>query len=167
MGSVDGEKSACRKTLVMNFDGLCEPKNPGGVATYGVTIRGMDGEKIFEEGGLAFAEPFSDEASNNVAEYSALIRGLKWLLDHGLNESPLVIRGDSKLVINQLNGTFKVKAKRLVELYGEAADLLSRFKNMQIEWIERSMNTDADLLSRIAYSRFIKSAKASRTATKN
>ncbi len=78
-----------------------------------------------------------------------------------------MIRGDSKLVINQLNGTFKVKAIRLVELYREAADLLSRFKNMQIEWIERSMNAEADLLSRIAYSKFIKSAKASRTATKN
>ena len=143
----------------MNFDGLCEPKNPGGVATYGVVIRGERGEKIFEEGGLAFADPYSDQASNNVAEYSALIRGLRWMLENRMNKSRITIRGDSKLVVNQLNGTFKVKAPRLLELYKEAKELLSCFSDSRIEWIDRSFNTEADLLSRIAYSKYIKSKR--------
>lgn len=141
--------------LVVNFDGLCEPKNPGGIATYGVVIR-QHGKKVFEDQGLADSEPWSEEASNNVAEYSGLIRGLEWLKGNGHLDSSIVIRGDSRLVINQLNGTFKIKAVRLVELYRKAKDLISEFKKLKIEWVDRSLNAEADLLSRIAYARYTK-----------
>lgn len=140
---------------MLNFDGLCEPRNPGGVATYGVIVR-QDGKKVYEDHGLADADPWSNEASNNVAEYSGLIRGLEWLKKSDHLDSPIVIRGDSRLVINQLNGSFKIKAPRLVELYHKAKELVSEFKFMRIEWVDRSLNSEADILSRMAYSRYTK-----------
>ena len=122
---------------------------------------------IFEDSGLGFAKPWTAEASNNVAEYSAIIHGLEWLDRNGLNSSCIVIRGDSKLVINQLNGLFKVKATRIVELYQRAAKLLSNFGDVHIEWVDRSKNKEADLLSRIAYSRYIKTHKMKRNFPEN
>jgi ribonuclease HI len=143
------------ETIYLNFDGLCEPRNPGGIATYGVIIR-KGKVHLLEDNGLAISEPWSHEASNNVAEYSALIRGLEWLKNHKMLDSKVVVRGDSSLVINQLRGTFKVKAIRIVELFKRAKELLNEFKDLRIEWVDRSQNKEADLLSRIAYARFKK-----------
>ena len=141
------------ETYFANFDGLCEPRNPGGVATYGLVIR--KGNKIvFEDSGLAFAKPCTIEASNNVAEYSAAIKALEWLSNNGLQRSPIFLRGDSRLIINQLKGEFKVKATRLRALHGRAISLLREFSNLKLEWVDRSKNAEADLLSRRAYYRF-------------
>jgi ribonuclease HI len=143
---------------IVYFDGLCEPKNPGGVATYGLVVK-RDGETIHQDGGVAYAKPWTNEASNNVAEYSAVIRGLEWLKKNNLEEAPIILRGDSRLIINQLNKTFKVKAKRILELHAKASQLLSEFKQLRLEWVDRSKNKEADTLSRVAYHRFRKSAK--------
>jgi ribonuclease HI len=138
------------------FDGLCEPKNPGGVATYGLVVK-RNGETIHQDAGLAYAKPWTNEASNNVAEYSAIIHGLEWLKKNNLQKAPIIMRGDSRLIINQLNKTFKVKAKRIQELHAKASKLLSEFKNLRLEWVDRSQNKEADLLSRVAYRRYKKS----------
>ena len=143
------------RSYVMNFDGLCEPKNPGGVATYGVIIR-KDGKTIHEESGIAEAKPWTHEASNNVAEYSGIVKGLRWCVEHGLNQFPVIVRGDSKLVISQLNGTFKVKAPRIIGLYKKAVDLSTQFVDIRFEWVDRTLNSETDLLSRIAYSKYIR-----------
>lgn len=135
------------------FDGLCEPINPGGVATYGVVIR-RGNETVFEDSGLAFARPWTKEASNNVAEYSAAIRALEWLSKNGLRQSPIVLRGDSRLIVNQLKGEFKVKAARIKDLHRRAANLLREFQNIRLEWVDRSKNAEADRLSRLAYRKF-------------
>jgi len=140
---------------IVYFDGLCEPKNPGGVATYGVVVK-KEGKTIFEGSGLAFAKPWTDEASNNVAEYSALIRALEWLRKHEMQASPIIVRGDSRLIINQMSGLFKVKAKRILELHQRASKLLSEFKDLHLEWVDRSRNSEADRLSRFAYYKFKK-----------
>jgi ribonuclease HI len=153
LDAIGFRKTEPSEKIFLNFDGLCEPKNPGGVATYGVVVR--EGNKIiFEEHGLARAKPWSEEASNNVAEYSALLRGLEWLLQSGLVSRAIVVRGDSRIVINQLNGTFKIKAPRLLELYHDAKALLSNFRDLKVEWVDRSENSEADLQSRIAYRNF-------------
>lgn len=144
--------------IIVHFDGLCEPKNPGGVATYGVVIS-RNSKKIHEEYGLAFVEPWTKEASNNVAEYSGFIRALEWLETHGYQDCSITVRGDSKLIINQLNGLFKVKAVRIVELYHRAMELISHFKNIKLEWVDRSLNKEADLMSRIAYSKYSRSKR--------
>ena len=144
------------QTLYVYFDGLCEPKNPGGVATYGLIIQKND-EVIFEDCGLAEAEPWSDDASNNVAEYSGVIRALEWLDKNKAHDSHIVLRGDSKLILSQLKGEYKVKSLRLVELHHKAKKLLSKFSNLHIEWVERALNQEADRLSRIAYKKYIRS----------
>ena len=144
------------QTLYVYFDGLCEPKNPGGVATYGLIIQKND-EVIFEDCGLAEAEPWSDDASNNVAEYSGVIRALEWLDKNKAYDSHIVLRGDSKLILSQLKGEYKVKSLRLVELHHKAKKLLSKFSNLHIEWVERALNQEADRLSRIAYKKYIRS----------
>ncbi|MDA4112270.1 MAG: ribonuclease HI [Thaumarchaeota archaeon] len=151
-----GSESVDKKQYIVYFDGLCEPRNPGGVATYGVVVKER-GKTVFQEAGLALAKPWTSEASNNVAEYSALIQGLQWLKNNNLQNSSTLIRGDSRLIINQMRGLFKVKAKRLVELHLTAVRLQSEFKDIHFEWIDRSLNKEADLLSRVAYSRYMKS----------
>jgi ribonuclease HI len=141
--------------IVLHFDGLCEPKNPGGVATYGIVIE-INGKKVFEDSGLADAPPWSLMASNNVAEYSALIRGLEWLKREGHCRDNVLVLGDSRLIINQLEGRFKVKAPRLRELYHKAKELIGEFSRLKISWVDRSENAEADLLSRIAYAKYVR-----------
>ena len=65
------------------FDGLCEPVNPGGLATYGFVIY-IDGRKVCEGCGVICG--FDRNATNNIAEYTALIKALKWLLKNSLND---------------------------------------------------------------------------------
>jgi len=150
-----------KETYFVNFDGLCEPVNPGGVATYGVIVK-KGTEPVFQESGIALAKPWTKEASNNVAEYSGAIRALRWLKDNGLHDMPIVLRGDSRLIINQLRGEFKVKAPRIVNLYKQASKLVSEFTDIKLEWVDRSLNSEADLLSRQAYRKFRNESKRSR-----
>jgi ribonuclease HI len=154
----DDHLPSLERSWFVYFDGLCEPKNPGGVATFGVVVK-RGGKTIFQDAGLAFAKPWSSEASNNVAEYSAVIKGLEWLRENKMQSNCIVLVGDSRLVISQLQGKFKVKAIRLVELYHKAKDLMSKFEDLHLKWVDRSENSEADLLSRIAYSRYIKKEK--------
>ena len=84
----------------MFFDGLCEPKNPGGVATYGFVLY-KENVYLHSEYGLA-AEPGSDNATNNVAEYTGMLKGLEWLVDKNLKED-LEIFGDSQLVMGSIS----------------------------------------------------------------
>jgi ribonuclease HI len=151
-----GQRRSCenlalsKDTVYLNFDGLCEPVNPRGIATYGVVVR-KGRVHLLEDSGLAFAKPWSDEASNNVAEYSALIKGLEWLRENKFLESQIIVRGDSSLVINQINGKFKVKAKRILMLHKRAVELIAQFRHIKVEWVNRNQNKEADLLSREAY----------------
>lgn len=158
-----GSEESC---WYVNFDGLCEPRNPGGVATYGLLIR-KGREVVLRDSGLGFARPWSDEASNNVAEYSAVIKALEWLKEKGHESECVYLKGDSRLVINQLSGKFKIKAPRLVELHQRAVELLSDFKDAHLEWVDRSQNAEADLLSRVAYSRFLKSETRSKESRRS
>jgi|SRR5919198_4333996 ribonuclease HI len=145
------------------FDGLCQPYNPGGIACYAFVIKEFSGGRshekkhtIHSDYGLA-AEPFTDDATNNVAEYTAIIKALEWLLQNpdtcNNTNNQIVIKGDSKLVINQLLGEYKIKAPRIIPLYQKATSLLSKFKEdiIQIEWVPREKNAEADKLSYKAY----------------
>jgi len=132
------------------FDGLCEP-NPGGVATYGFVVK-RDGKKIHEGHGLA-GTPKTPQATNNVAEYTGLIRALEWLLSQKTKE-PIVIRGDSDLIIKQVKGEYKVKSGLLAPLHGQVKELLEKLPALTIEWIQRERNADADRLTNLAYAEY-------------
>jgi ribonuclease HI len=134
------------------FDGLCEP-NPGGITTYGFVIR-RDGRTLFEGGGRA-AETGSAQATNNVAEYTGLVRALEQALELGLAGTPVEVRGDSKLVVSQLAGLWRVRDKKLAPLYLKARELAARFGPIRYEWVPRERNRDADRLSYEAYVRLL------------
>ncbi len=137
--------------IYIYFDGLTEPVNPKGISTYGYVIY-KDNLTVAEGYGLA-AEPWSQNATNNVAEYTGLVCALKFALDAGIKSA--IIRGDSKLVISQLKGTYKLKSARLKPLFIKAKGLLSQMESTELEWIPREFNKRADELSRMAYRQFL------------
>jgi ribonuclease HI len=61
------------------------------------------------------------------------------------------IKTDSQLIVNQLAGDYKVKAKRILALYREVLPLKSKFQDIQIRWIPRQNNQEADMLTNKAY----------------
>lgn len=133
--------------MVVWADGLCEPVNPGGIACYGWIAR-RDGSVLSEGWGVVARGP---EATNNVAEYHALIEALEWLLAAGHEGEPVEIRSDSQLVVRQLSGEYAVRSGRIRPLYKRARRLLSRFRDIRLRWVPREENEEADLLSRRAY----------------
>ena len=124
---------------IMNFDG-CSKGNPG--------FAGI-GAVIYNEGEEVWASSkFIGLKTNNYSEYSALIFGLSAALNMGIES--LSVLGDSLLVINQLNGIYKVKSEELLPLYEEAIGLKNQFKFIEFNHVYREKNKRADELSNIA-----------------
>lgn len=84
-------------------------------------------------------------ATNNVAEYRAAIEGLRIAADKGARA--VVLRSDSRLLVEQLSGRFRVKAPTLQRLHEEARGLLARFDQVTIEHVPREFNKEADRLA--------------------
>ena len=133
------------------FDGACEPTNPKGIATYGFVIY-KNGKKIKQDKGLA-CEPFSGKSSNNVAEYTGLIKALEFVKNKKL-ANKVIVKGDSQLAIRQMQGIYSVRATRIIPLYDKAKKL-TKGLNVKFEWIPREKNEDADYLSHKAYEEYI------------
>jgi ribonuclease HI len=140
-------------SIEVYFDGLCQPVNPGGIACYAFVIR-RDDRTIHSDYGIA-AEPFSKDATNNVAEYTALAKALEWLIANGLNNSGRVeVKSDSQLVVKQLRGEYKIKSQRIIPLYRQVLLLQSRFQDgIEIRWVPREENKEADSLTNRAYNK--------------
>lgn len=92
------------------FDGCCEPVNPGGYAAWGALVK-INGEKVWEDGKLV---GHGDGMSNNVAEYSGCLAAMRFINERlGDGIAPhMVLRGDSKLVIHQLDGSWNTNCTR-------------------------------------------------------
>jgi ribonuclease HI len=133
------------------FDGLCQPINPGGISCYAFIVK-SGRRTIYSDYGVA-GEPFSENSSNNVAEYTALVKALQWLLENNLGSTKVEIKGDSQLIVNQLTGDYKVKAKRIISLYKQVLLLKSKFQDVQIKWVPREKNREADRLTNKAYNK--------------
>jgi len=133
--------------IIVYIDGLCEPINPGGIATWGFVIY-KDGEKLFDGRGVVGD---GTGMSNNLAEYTALFKALKELIKHGWQNEEVVIRSDSRLLINQMTGWWEVHGGLYYPAYAEAVRLASLFKKISFAWIPREKNQEADALSRRAY----------------
>jgi ribonuclease HI len=89
-----------------------------------------------------------DNVTNNYAEYSGLILGLKQALE--LNINHLLVEGDSLLVINQLTNVYKCKSKNLLELNETAKQLATEFTSISFQHILRNKNKRADQLANFA-----------------
>lgn len=133
------------------FDGLCQPVNPGGIACYAFVVK-QDSKTIHSNYGIA-GEPFSQDMTNNVAEYAALAKALEWLVANNLESEKVEVKSDSQLVVNQLAGTFKVKGKRILPLYKQVLLLKKKFADIEIKWVPREQNREADRLTNIAYNK--------------
>ncbi len=122
--------------LTINVDGGARG-NPG-PAAIGVVVRDADGE-VLEERGERIGR-----ATNNVAEYRALLLGIERAAALGADELELV--GDSELVVKQLKGEYKVKDATMRELNAEVKAALRDFESWSIRHVRRAENADADRL---------------------
>ena len=123
--------------LIIEADGGSRG-NPG-IAGAGALVRSPTGEVL-----ASIAVPLG-RASNNVAEYTALIEGLK--LARSLDERATVeVRMDSKLVVEQMSGRWKIKHADMRRLADEASRVLPAIQ-VSYTWIPRKQNVDADVLS--------------------
>ena len=122
--------------LVVNVDGGARG-NPG-PAAIGAVAQNANGEVLEEQGeriGIA---------TNNVAEYRALLLGIARAAQLGVAELELV--GDSELIVRQVKGEYKVKDATMRELHREVKRALRPFDNWSIRHVRREFNTEADRL---------------------
>ena len=129
--------------LHMQFDGGSRG-NPG-LAGIGVTISTPDGRMVYELGDVL------DHATNNVAEYTAFLRGVQAARRFGVKK--LRIRADSELVVRQVNGQYRVRSPDLKPLYAEVMRELSFITDWSIAHVYRESNSRADELANLAMDR--------------
>lgn len=136
------------------FDGACEPFNPGGTASYGWVIK-ETGKILAEEGEIIGS---GDGMTNNVGEYTGLIKALEALQRLSIKKGRIEIFGDSNLVCNMVSkkwGWNKKKTKwiphedapHLKLLLDRALGLLVSY-DFEIKWVPREQNYEADELSK-------------------
>lgn len=131
------------------FDGCCEPVNPGGTASYGAVIF-VNGERLWDCSELFVPIPGREtETNNNVAEYSGFLAILEYLLANNLDGKLAKIYGDSKLVIEQMSGNWRMRKGFYLATARKAKEALARFKRRpHLVWIPRDKNDIADELSK-------------------
>lgn len=113
--------------------------NPG-PAGYGAVVWTADHNTVLAERKQAIGR-----ATNNAAEYSGLIAGLEEAANLGANEVDVNL--DSKLVVEQMSGRWKVKHPDLAPLYQQATALSTRFDRVTYTWVPRAKNSHADRLA--------------------
>ncbi len=113
--------------------------NPG-PAGYGAVVRDAEGGSV-----LAEAQSAIGTATNNVAEYRGLIAGLQAAAGVGADDVDVCM--DSKLVVEQMSGRWRVKHPDLARLHEQARELARGFGRVTYTWIPRAQNSHADRLA--------------------
>lgn len=98
-------------------------------------------------------------ATNNVAEYTAVIRGLERAEELGANE--VLVRSDSRLLVEQLAGRFKVKNPTLQRLHRRVREVAAGFERVRFEHVPRERNAEADRLANEGVDRWLAGQGAS------
>lgn len=127
-------------SCIIEFDGASKG-NPG-QAGAGAVLRAADGSvfcRLREGVGIA---------TNNVAEYRAVILGLRYALQKGFNH--VRVRGDSQLVCMQIQGLWKTKKQNMADLCKAAKELTDQFSSFEISHIVRDLNSEADAQANLA-----------------
>lgn len=135
-----GESKQWPPKVVIYTDGASRG-NPG-PASLGFTVSSGNGETVFEYGEAI------GEQTNNVAEYTAVLRALDLAVRNGVKE--LELRSDSQLLVRQLAGIYKVKAEGLKPLFLECLSLARRIPKIQFTHVPREENRRADELANMA-----------------
>ncbi len=110
----------------------------GAAVLFAIQANGDTGERVGQ------AAKFLGVATNNQAEYSGIIVGLKKAHELGYNE--VEARLDSELAVRQLNGEYKIKNPTLAMLYLEIHNLKQHFRKVTFTHVRREYNTQADAL---------------------
>ena len=128
------------KTVKLFSDGACRGNpGPGGA---GAVITDEADDIIWE------GKVYLGHCTNNIAEYKALILGLKGALAQGFNQLDVYL--DSELLANQINGSYKVKNENLKILMQEVRSLLASFEAVRVKHVLRCHNAQADKLANLA-----------------
>ncbi len=134
--------------IILHADGAYRGKD-GGVASYGYLVK-RGPKTVREDYGMLLDE----RATNNYAEYKAVIKGLRWIKRSDLEFEELVIRSDSQLVVKQVNGEWSVNSDNMKDLYREVRGLIENFEergiSVKVEHVGRENNVEADELSQQA-----------------
>jgi len=132
-----------------SLPGSMEPVNPGGTASFGVVVKDDTGTVLLREHGVVGT---GSQMSSNLSEYGGVLRILKYLSSRPPGR--VMIHGDSNLVINQLNGKWRIKKGLYLSNAIETKELLAHLRGLgwQINfcWIPREQNEECDALSRSA-----------------
>jgi ribonuclease HI len=118
--------------------------NPG-LAAWGVAVLDVEGRLVEGHAGTI------GRATNNVAEYRALVEALKRAEAAGATD--VEIRADSELIVRQIEGRYKVRHPGLLPLHAEAKHRIGRFRSFRIVHVSRGENRDADRLVNLALDR--------------
>ncbi|KAL7586914.1 hypothetical protein Lser_V15G41294 [Lactuca serriola] len=125
---------------ILEFDGACKG-NPGQSGA-GAVLRTVDGSLLCRlREGLGIT-------TNNVAEYRAMILGLRYALSKGFTS--IYVVGDSKLVCMQIQGLWRVRNENIMKWYEEAKRLKDEFHFFEINHVLRNFNSDADAQANLA-----------------
>jgi ribonuclease HI len=123
--------------LIIYTDGAARG-NPG-PAAIGVILKDTDGSVIAE------ISRCLNPTTNNQAEYQAIIAGLERAVSLGVKN--VIIKSDSELAVNQINGQFKIKNTALRPLYQQVVQLTGKLESFSITYIPREQNRQADDLA--------------------
>jgi ribonuclease HI len=134
----DGSGPTTRYHLLATDGGIVadQPGKMAGEAAIGVVLKAP-----LEE----FSERIGPAQDHHVAEYRALIRGLEAARARGIEHVRVCL--DSALLVNQLKGNWKVKAEHLKPLHEQAVALIRQFADIEITWVPRKANAEADALA--------------------
>ncbi len=124
----------------MFTDGACRG-NPG-ESSIGVVFYDENHEEI-----ASLSESIG-VATNNIAEYSALVYGLEYAVKKGFKK--LAIKADSELMIKQLKGEYKVKNANIKPLHAKAKELIAKLESVTYSHVRRELNMRADQLANLA-----------------
>ena len=127
----DGSSPKTRYHLLTTDGGIVadQPGKMAGEAAIGVVLKAP-----LEE----ISEPIGPAKDHHVAEYRALIRGLEAARSRGIGHLRVCL--DSALLVNQVNGRWKVKAEHLKPLHKQAVSLIQQFADIKITWVPRKAN---------------------------
>jgi ribonuclease HI len=129
-----------KKLYKLYSDGACRG-NPG-IGGAGALMTDANDNILWE------SKQYLGHCTNNIAEYKALILGLKGALQNGYKNLEVYL--DSELLARQINGAYKVKNETLKDLMREIRSLLSAFESIKVKHVARCHNAQADKLANLA-----------------
>ena len=141
--SKEGKETICNIEVILwkvFVDGASSASGAG----VGIIVITLEGIKLEHSFRLGF------KASNNEAEYEALLAGLSVVSDLGAKE--VEVYSDSRLVVNQVQGRFEAKDPRMMEYLRLVKQTMDRFLNIKVDQVAKGQNWHADSLATLALS---------------